>query len=128
MARKMLVVPEKKEVIERMGKRYDYLRNNEKTYGRTHSIEILNKILSTAVKDTGFSSTVNIAVPDPSVGINELAMSSLPGLLKCSTVVVENGYEEMANSRDVHERMAEVDIIAQQMKNASVSEEEVITK
>jgi len=128
MARKMLVVPEKKEVIERMGKRYEYLHNNEKTYGRTHSIEILNKILNTAAKDTGFSSSVNIVVPDPSVGISELAMSSLPGLLKCSSVVVENGYEEMANSRDVHERMAEVDIIAQQMKNASVSEEVVITK
>ena len=121
MAKAMVVVPEQKKVISRIKKRYDYLLNNEKTSGRIFSININNRVLSTAAKDVGFSPTVNIAVPVVEEGINDLAMNSLPTLLKCSSKVVENKNKEIADSMDVHLRMDQVEILVEQMQNASQS-------
>ena len=127
MVKKMVVVPEKKEVIDRLKKRYEYLEKKEDVYGKEIPIKISNRVLKTAAKDVGFASTFNITLPDAAEK-KDAAMKTLPSLLRCSTSVVENKYGEVAKSMDVHERMDEVEVLVQQMVEAGETKEATMAK
>ncbi len=119
MAKKMLVVPEDKEVIQRIKKRYSFLRKNIRTYGEEVPIKVKNRILKTAIKNVGFNPDVNVTLIEGGEQLSPEAEKILANLLKHAALIHENKYRTVAQDMDVHERMGYVESLCDQMMEAA---------
>ena len=119
MERTMVVVPEKKERIEKIRAKYNNYKMDEKTAGKVYSLEILNKVLVGATVAAGVATAVDIVIPDPILGLDEAALAALTGLLKYSSSLVENKIGMLAASEDADLKMKEADALAKEMKKAA---------
>lgn len=119
MERLMVVVPEKKEVIEKIKKKYNKLQMSDKTAGKIQTLEITNKILTAATLAAGFATVVDLIIPDPVIGLDEAALAALTGLLKYSSSLVDNKINQLVESDDAELKMKEVEGLTEQMKKAA---------
>ena len=119
MARKMLVVPENKEVIKRIKKRYGFLRKNKETYGEEVPMEIKNRILSTAVKNVGFAPEVKVTLVEGGEQLSPEAEKIVADFFKHAALIHENNYRAIAQDIDVHERMEHIELLSDEMARAA---------
>ena len=121
MSRVNVVVPEKKEKIEKIKKKYKNMEMSDDAALKIKNLEVTNNILKTATAVAGVVTVVDFFVPDPVLGLDEAALTALTSLFGYLSSVVNNKIEEVANSGDMNIEMDEVTKLSEQISKAAKS-------
>ena len=113
--RHMLVVPEKQERIEKIEKAYEEMT---KTDNKKKILEALGKGLKAATTIVGIITVIDWIVPDPVLGLDEIALTALTTLLGSATTIVDNKIAQLDQTGEVDVSMTEVQTLAKQIGDA----------
>lgn len=121
MNRETIIVPEKKEKIERIKKKYRNMSMSDNEAKKIKRLETINDILKTATAAAGVITIIDFFIPDPVLGLDEAALTALTGLFGYATNLVNNKIDSIANSNDMGMQMDEVNELTKQISNAAKS-------
>lgn len=121
MSREAVFVPEKKEKIEKIKRKYKNMSMSDKDAEKIRTLEVTNSVLKTATAAAGVITVIDFFVPDPVLGLDEAALTALTGLFGYASSVVSNKIEAIANSDDAGLQMDEVTKLTEQIGNAAKS-------
>ena len=96
--RKTVIIPEKKAKIDKIKTKYNNMQMDDKTALKIHRLEVANSILSKAALIAGVITAVDLIVPDPVLGLDEAVLAGATGLLKTSSVIVENKIDSLSKN------------------------------
>ena len=119
MARKTVIIPEKKEVINNIREKYYNLEMAEGTALKIASLEVTNEILAKAVKVAGVAFVIDLIVPDPVIGIDEALLGAITAATKTATVIITNKIGELAATGTTEMKVEEITRLATSIKNVA---------
>lgn len=119
--RETVVVPEKKQKIENIKAKYKNMKMSDSDANKIMSLEATNKILKTAMGIVGVVAVIDIIIPDPVLGLDEIALGSITGLLKLATSMVDNKIDAIASSQDASLQTSEITKLTEQISNVASS-------
>ena len=117
--RETVIVPEKKEKIERIKRKYENMSMTDDTAKKIRALEITNNVLAAATGAVGIATIVNYFVPDPVPGIDEAVMTGVTALLGSATTIVSNKIKDLAATGTTDVKMEEVTKLSEQMVNVA---------
>lgn len=109
MSREAVVVPEKKEKINRIKEKYGNLEMSDKTAQKIRSLEITRGVLKLATVGVGIAATIDLMVPDPVLGVDEAVLTAATGLLGFGVNMVSNKINDLATTEKTGVSMKEVE-------------------
>lgn len=109
MSREAVVVPEKKEKINRIKEKYGNIEMSDKTAQRIRSLEITRGVLKLATVGLGIAATIDLMVPDPVLGVDEAVLTAATGLLGFGVSMVSNKINDLATTEKTGVSMKEVE-------------------
>lgn len=109
MSREAVVVPEKKEKINRIKEKYGNLEMSDKTAQKIRSLEITRGVLKLATVGLGIAATIDLIVPDPVLGVDEAVLTAATGLLGFGVNMVSNKINDLATTEKTGVSMKEVE-------------------
>lgn len=119
MARKTVIIPEKKEVINNIREKYNNLEMAEGTALKIASLEATNEILAKAVKVAGVAFVIDLIVPDPVIGIDEALLGAITVATKTANVIITNKIGELAATGTTEMKVEEITRLATSIKNVA---------
>ena len=119
MARKTVIIPEKKEVINNIREKYNNLEMAEGTALKIASLEATNEILAKAVKVAGVAFVIDLIVPDPVIGIDEALLGAITASPKTANVIITNKIGELAATGTTEMKVEEITRLATSIKNVA---------
>ena len=119
MARKTVIIPEKKEVINNIREKYNNLEMAEGTALKIASLEATNEILAKAVKVAGVAFVIDLIVPDPVIGIDEALLGAIKAATKTAIVIITNKIGELAATGTTEMKVEEITRLATSIKNVA---------
>ena len=119
MARKTVIIPEKKEVINNIREKYNNLEMTEGTALKIASLEATNEILAKAVKVAGVAFVIDLIVPDPVIGIDEALLGAITAATKTANVIITNKIGELAATGTTEMKVEEITRLATSIKNVA---------
>lgn len=109
MNREAVVVPEKKEKINRIKEKYGNIEMSDKTAQKIRSLEITRGVLKLATVGVGIAATIDLMVPDPVLGVDEAVLTAATGLLGFGVSMVSNKINDLAATEKTGVSMKEVE-------------------
>ena len=106
--RETVIVPEKKEKIERIKRKYNNMAMTDDTAKKIKKLEVVNNVLLVATGIVGVATVVNYFVPDPVPGIDEAIMTGATALLGSASTIVKNKINDLAATGTTEMKMEEV--------------------
>ena len=106
--RETVIVPEKKEKIERIKRKYNNMAMTDDTAKKIKNLEVVNNVLLVATGIVGVATVVNYFVPDPVPGIDEAVMTGATALLGSASTIVKNKINDLAATGTTEMKMEEV--------------------
>ena len=113
--RETVIVPEKKEKIERIKRKYNNMAMTDDTAKKIKNLEVVNNVLLVATGIVGVATVVNYFVPDPVPGIDEAIMTGATALLGSASTIVKNKINDLAATGTTEMKMEEVTNLSSQM-------------
>ena len=113
--REAIIVPEKREKIERIKRKYEKMSMTDDTAKKIRALEITNNVLAAATGAVGILTVVNYFVPDPIPGVDEAVMTGVTALLGSATSIVSNKIKDLAATGSTDVKMEEVTKLSEQM-------------
>ena len=113
--RHMVVVPEKQERIEKIDQAYTEMQLDNS--GKKKTLEAVGKALKIASAAVGVITVIDWIVPDPVLGIDEIALTAITGLLGTASTIVSNKAAQLEATGRVDMSVEEVSTLAQQIGN-----------
>lgn len=117
--RETVIVPEKREKIERIKRKYENMSMTDDTAKKIRALEITNNVLAAATGAVGIATIVNYFVPDPVPGIDEAVMTGVTALLGSATTIVSNKIKDLTATGTTDVKMEEVTKLSEQMVNVA---------
>lgn len=117
--RETIIVPEKKEKIERIKRKYQNMEMSDDTAKKIKNLEVVNNILVAATGVVGILTVVNYFVPDPVPGIDEAVMTGATALLGSASTIVKNKINDLAATGTTEVKMEEVTKLSDQLTNVA---------
>lgn len=117
--RETVIVPEKKEKIERIKRKYQNMEMSDDTAKKIKNLEVVNNILVAATGVVGILTVVNYFVPDPVPGIDEAVMTGATALLGSASTIVKNKINDLAATGTTEVKMEEVTKLSDQLTNVA---------
>ena len=117
--RESVIVPEKKEKIERIKRKYNNMEMTDDTAKKIKNLEVVNNILVAATGVVGILTVVNYFVPDPVPGIDEAVMTGATALLGSASTIVKNKINDLAATGTTEVKMEEVTNLSDQLSNVA---------
>ena len=117
--RETVIVPEKKEKIERIKRKYQNMEMTDDTAKKIKNLEVVNNILVAATGVVGILTVVNYFVPDPVPGIDEAVMTGATALLGSASTIVKNKIIDLAATGTTEVKMEEVTKLSDQLTNVA---------
>ena len=117
--RETVIVPEKKEKIERIKRKYQNMEMTDDTAKKIKNLEVVNNILVAATGVVGILTVVNYFVPDPVPGIDEAVMTGATALLGSASTIVKNKINDLAATGTTEVKMEEVTKLSDQLSNVA---------
>lgn len=121
MERQTIIIPEEKVKIENIKRKYKNMQMSDSAANKIISLEATNEILKLAGKAAGIITIINFIIPDPVLGLDEMALAAITGLLNMASNMVENKIDAVANSGDASLQMSEIMQLTEQMGNVATS-------
>lgn len=128
MSREAVFVPEKKEKIEKIKRKYKNMAMSDKDAEKIRTLEVTNNVLKAATAAAGVITVIDFFVPDPVLGLDEAALTALTGLFGYASSVVHNKIEAISNSDDAGFQMDEVTKLSDEIGKAAKSVKRSRTK
>ena len=119
MNRETIVIPEQKEKIEKIKRKYNKMNMRDDIASRVSRLEVTNNILKFAAIGAGVITALDIFVPDPILGLDEAALIGITTLLSSSSSLIENKIDSLVNTDGVDIKMDEITHISKQIENAA---------
>ena len=117
--RETVIVPEKKDKIERIKRKYNNMEMTDDTAKKIKNLEVVNNILVAATGVVGILTVVNYFVPDPVPGIDEAVMTGATALLGSASTIVKNKINDLAATGTTEVKMEEVTKLSDQLSNVA---------
>lgn len=115
MNREAVYIPESKTKIENIKRKYKNLQMSDANAKKIIPLEATNKILKLATSAVGIITVIDFIVPDPVLGLDEIALASITGLLKYTSSVVDNKIDELAKNGNADVQMSEITKLSEQL-------------
>lgn len=106
--RETVIVPEKKDKIERIKRKYNNMEMTDDTAKKIRNLEVVNNVLLVATGIVGVATVVNYIVPDPVPGLDEAVMTGATALLGSASTIVKNKINDLAATGTTEMKMEEV--------------------
>ena len=106
--RETVIVPEKKDKIERIKRKYNNMEMTDDTAKKIRNLEVVNNVLLVATGIVGVATVVNYFVPDPIPGVDEAVMTGATALLGSASTIVKNKINDLAATGTTEMKMEEV--------------------
>ncbi len=106
--REAVIIPEKKEKIERIKKKYRNLQMDDDTAKKIIRLEITNDILKAATGIVGIAAVIDWCIADPIPAVDEAILSGATGLLGLASSIVDKKIGELAETGNTEVMMEEV--------------------
>ncbi len=119
MSRETVMVKEKKSVVEKIRQKYNNPNLSEKDAKKIATLEVTNKILTGATAVAGIITVIDLFVPDPVLGFDEVALTALTGLLGGASAFVDNKIDKIAKEENADIQMEEVTKLSGQLADAA---------
>ena len=116
MNREAVFVTEDKKKIEKIKKKYKNMEMSNDAALKISRLEATNKILKAAATGVGIITVIDFFVPDPVLGLDEIALTSLTGLFSYASKVVDNKIDALAKDEDSSIQIDEVTKLGSQLK------------
>lgn len=117
--REAVIVPEKKEKIERIKRKYKNMEMSDDTAKKIKNLEVANNILIAATGIVGVATIVNYFVPDMLPFVDEIVMTGATALLGSASTIVKNKINDLAETGATEVKMEEVTKLSDQMANVA---------
>ena len=88
--RETVIVPEKKEKIERIKRKYNNMEMADDTAKKIRTLEVVNNVLIAATGVVGCATVINYFVPDALPFVDEAVMTGATALLGSASTIVKN--------------------------------------
>ena len=119
--RETVIIPEKKEKIEKIKSKYKNMSMSDNTAKKIMSLEITNKILTAATAAVGIITVIDLFIPDPVPGIDEAILVGVSTLLGSAATIVNNKIEDLANTDNADLKMEEVNLLSKQLNDVATA-------
>lgn len=119
MARKTVIVPEKKEVINKIKEKYNNAEMTDQTALKIASLETTNKILSAAKTVSFVAFVIDLVVPDPVIGVDEAVLGVIWQATKTANKIVNNKIDDLAKNGTAEMQTEEALKLADSLKSVA---------
>ncbi len=113
--RETVIVPEKKEKIERIKRKYNNMEMADDTAKKIRTLEVVNNVLIAATGVVGCATVINYFVPDALPFVDEAVMTGATALLGSASTIVKNKINDLAATGTAEAQMDEVTKLSGQM-------------
>ena len=113
--RDLLVVSVDRKKIEKIKKKYKNMSMSDDAAAKIQKLEIVNRVLSAAVVASGIITTIDIIVPDPVFGLDEIILTAITGALKLAQKSVDKHIDELATEGTTRVNPDEVTNLSKQI-------------
>lgn len=117
--REALLIPEKKEKIERIKRKYQNMELSDDVAQKIRTLEVVNNILVSATGLVGVATVVNYFIPDALPFVDEAVMTGVTALLGSASTVVKNKINDLAATGTTEVKMEEVTKLSDQMSKVA---------
>lgn len=117
--RETVIVPEKKEKIERIKRKYNNMEMSDDTAKKIRNLEVVNNVLVAATGLVGCATVINYFVPDALPFVDEIVMTGATTLLGSASAIVKNKINDLSVSGTTEMKMEEVTKLSEQMGNVA---------
>lgn len=119
MARKTVIVPEKKEVINKIKEKYNNAEMTDQTALKIASLETTNKILSAAKTVSLVAFVIDLVVPDPVIGVDEAVLGVIWQATKTANKIVNNKIDDLSKNGTAEMQTEEALKLADSLKSVA---------
>ena len=117
--REAILIPEKKEKIERIKRKYQNMELSDDAAQKIRTLEVVNNILISATGLVGVATVVNYFIPDALPFVDEAVMTGVTALLGSASTVVKNKINDLAATGTTEVKMEEVTKLSDQMSKVA---------
>lgn len=117
MARKAVIIPENKEVINKIKTKYNNMEMSDNTALKIASLEVTNKILKKTVNIAGIAFIIDLIVPDPIIGVDEILLGTITAATKTANSIINNKIDELALNGETELQTEEINKLASSIKS-----------
>lgn len=113
----LLVVSQDQKKIEKIKKKYKNMSMSDETASKIQKLEVVNGVLSAAMMVSGVVTTIDLIVPDPVFGLDEIALTAITGALTFAQKSVDKHIDELATEGNTRIKADEVNKLSSQIVN-----------
>lgn len=117
--RETVIVTENKNKIENVKRKYKNMQMSDTATKKIISLEVANKILKVATAGVGIITVIDFVVPDPILGLDEVALASITGVLSYASSLVNNKINDLAKIGETTVKMDEITGLTEQLGNTA---------
>lgn len=117
--REAILIPEKKEKIERIKRKYQNMELSDDAAQKIRTLEVVNNILISATGLVGVATVVNYFIPDALPFVDEAVMTGVTALLGSASTVVKNKINDLAATGTTEVKMEEVTKLSGELANVA---------
>lgn len=117
MARKTVIIPENKEVINKIKTKYNNMEMSDSTALKIASLEVTNKILKKTANIAGIAFIIDLIVPDPIIGLDEILLGTITAATKTANSIINNKIDELALNGETELQTEEINKLASSIKS-----------
>ena len=96
-------------------------KNNEKLRHKINELEQINKVLSIFTNIVGVITIIDLIIPDPLFGIDEIALASLTTLLGVIGALINRNIERLKREGKFTLKISDINDIGREVKNTKDS-------
>ena len=119
------MVPEKKEKIERIKRKYNNMLMSDDTANKIRTLEVVNNVLLAATGIAGIGTVISyFPLPDDALGpyggwIDEAVFTGATVLFTSASAIVKNKINDLASSGSTEVKMEEVTKLSDELANVA---------
>lgn len=117
MARKTVIIPENKKVINKIKTKYNNMEMSDSTALKIASLEVTNKILKKTANIAGIAFIIDLIVPDPIIGVDEILLGTITAATKTANSIINNKIDELALNGETELQTEEINKLASSIKS-----------
>lgn len=119
MSREAVIVPEKKNKIEKIKRKYNNLAMSDDVALKVNKLEVTNNVLKAATGVVGVVAALDWIILDPVPGVDEAVFTGATALLGLASSIVSNKIDDLVNTGNADLQMDEVVKLSDQMSDVA---------